>query len=185
MIAVGACLPERILTNAELEKMLGRDEGWILRRTGIRERRLAADNEFTSDLALRAAEHALRKANLRGDQIDLIIVATSTPDRMVPATACLLQAKLGVRRAVAFDIKAGGSGFLHALEIGRQFVMTHAVERVVVIAAEKLSAIVDWCDPITCVLFGDGAGAVVLEHRPNCAGLLVSSLGCDGNGANL
>jgi 3-oxoacyl-[acyl-carrier-protein] synthase III len=182
---VGACLPERVLTNAELGEKLGKDDNWILTRTGIRERRFAADNEFTSDLALRAAERALRRANPRGDRIDLIIVATSTPDMMFPATACLVQARLGARRAAAFDLKAGGSGFLCALEIGRQFVMTHAVERVLVIGAEKLSAVVDWCDPDTCVLFGDGAGAIVLEHRPNSSGLLVSSLGSDGHGAKL
>jgi 3-oxoacyl-[acyl-carrier-protein] synthase-3 len=186
VIGVGACLPERVLTNAELGEKLGKDAGWILARTGIRERRLAADNEFTSDLAVRAAEQALRKANLRGDQVDLIIVATSTPDMMFPATACLVQAKLGARRAAAFDLKAGASGFLYALEIGRQFVMTHAVERVLIIGAEKLSAVVDWCDPDTCVLFGDGAGAIVLEHRPNSIGLLLaSSLGSDGYAANL
>ena len=182
---VGSCLPERVLTNAELGKMVGEDGSWILARTGIRERRLAADYEFTSHLATEAARRALRNAGLGGDQMDLIVLATNTPDMHFPATACLVQAKLGAHRAAAFDMKAAGAGFLHALEIGHQFVMTCALERVLVIGAEKLSAVVDWRDCDTCVLFGDGAGAAVLEHLPGTGGLLASCLGSDGGQANL
>ncbi len=182
---VGSCLPERVLTNAELGKRVGEDGSWILARTGIRERRLAADDEFTSHLATEAARRALRNAGLGGDQMDLIVLATNTPDMHFPATACLVQAKLGAHRAAAFDMKAAGAGFLHALEIGRQFVMTYALERVLVIGAEKLSAVVDWRDCDTCVLFGDGAGAAVLEHLPGISGLLASCLGSDGGQANL
>lgn len=183
--AVGSCLPERVLTNAELGKMVGEDGNWILARTGIRERRLAAENEFTSHLAAEAAQRALRNAGLGGDQIDLIVVATSTPDMLFPATACLVQAKLGARGVPAFDMRAAGAGFLHALETGRQFVATHAAERVLVVGAEKLSAVVDWCNRDTCVLFGDGAGAAVLEHRTGISGVLASCLGSDGGQANL
>jgi 3-oxoacyl-[acyl-carrier-protein] synthase-3 len=183
--AVGSCLPERVLTNAEVGKMVGEDESWILALTGIRERRLAGDNEFTSHLASEAARRALRNAGLGGDQIDLIVLATNTPDMHFPATACLVQAKLGAHRAAAFDLRAGGAGFLHALEIGRQFVMTYALERVLVIGAEKLSAVVDWRDCDTCVLFGDGAGAAVLEHFPGTRGVLASCLGSNGDQADL
>ena len=165
--------------------MIGKDAGWIDVRTGIRERRFAAQNEFTSDLAIRAAREALKKANLRAEQVDMIIVATCTPDMVFPSTACLVQAKLGARRVAAFDVKAGGAGFLHAMEIGCQFVMTYTHERVLVIGAEKLSSIIDWRDEETCVLFGDGAGAVVLEHCPGSNGLLISGLGSDGRYADL
>ena len=178
--AVASYLPERVLTNAEVGKGFGDDGEWILPCTGIRERRIAAENEFTSDLAAQAALRALRRANLCAKDLDLILVATNTPDMLFPATACLVQARIGARHCPAIDLKAGGAGFLYALEIGQQFIASHACETVLFIGAEKLSAILDWRDRDTCVLFGDGAGAAILQHQPRSAGLLVSSLGSDG-----
>jgi 3-oxoacyl-[acyl-carrier-protein] synthase-3 len=164
---------------------IGEDSEWILSRTGIRERRIAAENEFTSDLAAQAALLALRKANLCAKELDLIIVATNTADMPFPATACLVQAKIGAGHCPALDLKAGGSGFLYALEIGGRFISSYTYETVLVIGAEKLSNIVDWRDRDTCILFGDGAGAVVLQHNPRSAGLLVTRLGSDGTKCDL
>lgn len=183
--AVASCLPERVLTNAEVGGRMGEDGAWILPRTGIRERRIAAENESTSDLAARATLSALRKANLAPTDLDLILVATNTPDMLFPATACLVQAKAGARHCPAIDLKAGGAGFLNALEIGRQFIASRACETVLVVGAEKLSTVLDWRDRATCVLFGDGAGAAILQHRPDSAGLLVSSLGSNGSWSEL
>ena len=181
---LGAYLPPRVLTNSELAQRLGVTEEWILTRTGIRERRIA-ENECTSDLGTQAALRAMKSAGVAADQIDLIIVATNTPDMMFPATACLVQSKIGVRKAAAFDIKGAGSGFLHALEVGHQFVASHARNTVLVIGAEKLSAMVDWQDPNTCILFGDGAGAAILQNVPGRQGLLTTCLGCHGGKAEL
>lgn len=185
VVSVASCLPERVLTNADVGRRIGEAGDWILPRTGIRERRIAAGNEFTSDLAAQAARLALDRANLSGADVDLILVATSTPDMMFPATACLVQSKIGTGHCGALDLKAGGAGFLYALEIGSQFVATHTCETVLVVGAEKLSAVVDWSDRDTCVLFGDGAGAAILQHRPGSAGVLVSCLGCDGRKSGL
>lgn len=178
--AVASYQPERVLTNADVGKKIGDDGEWILPSTGIRERRIAAENEFTSDLAAQAALRALHKANLCAKDLDLILVATNTPDMMFPATACLVQAKLGARQCPALDLKAGGAGFLYALEIGGQFIASRTFDTVLVIGAEKLSTILDWRDRDTCVLFGDGAGAAILQHCSRSTGLLVSSLGSDG-----
>jgi 3-oxoacyl-[acyl-carrier-protein] synthase-3 len=156
IISVGSYVPERILTNAELEKMVDTTDEWITSRTGIKERHLAAENEFTSDMAAAAAQRAMDKAGITADQIDLIIVATITPDMLFPSTAALVQNKLGARKAAAFDIEAACSGFIYALEIGQQFIMTRTYETVLVIGAERLSSIVNWKDRNTCVLFGDG-----------------------------
>lgn len=183
--AVGSYLPERILTNAELEKMVNTTDEWITTRTGIKERRIAAPDEFTSDMAAKAARRALDKANLSAEQVDLIIVATITPDMPFPATACLVQQKLGAYRSAAFDLEAACSGFIYALEVGQQFIMSRTYDAVLVIGAEKLSSIVDWTDRNTCVLFGDGAGAAVLQSRPNAHGLLTACMGADGNKASL
>lgn len=182
---IGSHLPARVLTNADLEKMVETSNEWILARTGIRERRLAGDNEFTSDMAAAAAQKAMRMAGVTAAQIDLIIVATITPDMPFPSTACLVQRKLGARRAAAFDIEAACSGFIYALEIGQQFIMSHTCETVLVIGAEKLSTIVDWSDRNTCVLFGDGAGAAILQNRINSHGLLTAVMGADGDNADL
>jgi len=182
---VGSYVPAKILTNADLEKMVETTDEWIIERTGIKERRLAAGDEFTSDLAARAAERAMKMAGVTAAQLDLIIVATITPDMPFPNTACLVQHKIGARRAAAFDIEAACSGFIHALEVGQQFIMSRTYDTVLVIGAEKLSSITDWKDRNTCVLFGDGAGAVVLQNRPNSHGLLTAVMGADGGCADL
>jgi 3-oxoacyl-[acyl-carrier-protein] synthase-3 len=182
---VGSYLPAKILTNAHLEKMVDTSDEWIVTRTGIQSRRLAAKDEFTSDLAAHAAQRAMKKAGVTADQIDLIIVATITPDMPFPATACIVQQKIGAHRAAAFDLEAACSGFIYGLEIGQQFIMSRTYDTVLVIGAEKLSSIVDWTDRNTCVLFGDGAGAAVLQSRPNSHGLLTAVMGADGSKGNL
>ena len=183
--AVGAYVPEKILTNHDLEKMVDTSDEWIRSRTGIEARRVAAPDEFTSDIAAKAAKIALERANISPEQIDLIIVATITPDMPFPSTACLVQQKLGAFRAAAFDIEAACSGFIFALEIGQQFIMSRTYNTVLVIGAEKLSSIINWKDRNTCVLFGDGAGAAVLQNRPNTHGLLTACMGSDGTRADL
>src|SRR5277367_6906169 len=178
---VGSYVPEKILTNAELEKMVDTSDEWITSRTGIKERRIAAANEFTSDMAAKAAQRAMKMAGVTAGQIDLIIVATLTPDMQFPSTACLVQRKIGAVRAAAFDIEAACSGFIYALEIGQQFILSRSYETILVVGAEKLSSIVNWKDRNTCVLFGDGAGAVILQNRPGSRGILACDLGSDGS----
>jgi 3-oxoacyl-[acyl-carrier-protein] synthase-3 len=182
---VGSYLPAKILTNAQLEKMVDTSDEWITTRTGIKSRRQAAKDEFTSDMAAHAARRAMKMAGVTADQIDLIIVATITPDMPFPATACLVQQKIGARRAAAFDVEAACSGFIYALEIGQQFIMSRTLDTVLVIGAEKLSSITDWTDRNTCVLFGDGAGAAILQSRPGSHGLLTAVMGADGAKSNL
>jgi 3-oxoacyl-[acyl-carrier-protein] synthase-3 len=182
---VGSYVPARVLTNAELEKMVDTSDEWITTRTGIKERRQAARNEFTSDMAVKAAQRAMKMAGVTAEQIDLIIVATITPDMPFPATACLVQQKIGARRVPAFDLEAACSGFIYGLEIGQQFIMSRTHDTVLVIGAEKLSSIVNWQDRNTCVLFGDGAGAAILQNRLNSHGLLTAVMGADGGKADL
>jgi 3-oxoacyl-[acyl-carrier-protein] synthase-3 len=182
---VGSYLPSKILANADLEKMVDTSDEWITTRTGIKERRIAAPDEFTSDLGAIAAQRAMKKAGVTADQIDLIIVATITPDMPFPSTACLVQQKIGAKRAAAFDLEAACSGFIYALEIAQQFIMSRTYDTVLVIGAEKLSSIIDWKDRNTCVLFGDGAGAAVLQSRPSSHGLLTAVMGADGDKADL
>ena len=182
---VGSYVPERILTNAELEKIVDTTDEWITTRTGIKARRIAAADEYTSDLATKAAQRAMEKAGVTADQIDLIIVATITPDMPFPSTACLVQRKIGAKRAAAFDLEAACSGFIYALEIAQQFIMSRTYKTVLVIGAEKLSSITDWTDRNTCVLFGDGAGAAILQNRPNAHGLLTAVMGADGEKSDL
>jgi 3-oxoacyl-[acyl-carrier-protein] synthase-3 len=158
---------------------------WITTRTGIKQRRIAAPGEFTSNMAAKAAQRAMEKGGITPEQIDLIIVATITPDMPFPATACLVQQQIGAYRAAAFDIEAACSGFIYAMEIGQQFITSRTYDTVLVIGAEKLSSIVDWTDRNTCVLFGDGAGAAILQSRPNSHGLLTACMGADGNKADL
>ncbi len=177
---VGSYVPSRVLTNADLQRMVNTSDEWITTRTGIKERRLAAPDEATSDLAAKAAVKAMASAQITADQVDLIIVATVTPDMLFPSTACLVQEKIGAKRAAAFDIEAACSGFIYGLEIGQQFIMSRTFDTVLVIAADKLSAIVDWTDRNTCVLFGDGAGAAVLQNLPHSHGLLTAFMGADG-----
>ncbi|MGB0420839.1 MAG: beta-ketoacyl-ACP synthase III [Limisphaerales bacterium] len=185
IVSVGSYVPDRCMTNADLEKLVDTTDEWITTRTGIRERRIAAEDQFTSDLAAEAATKALKKANISADSIDLIIVATITPDMPFPSTACLVQQKIGATRAAAFDLEAACSGFIYALEVAQQFIMSRTYDTVLVIGAEKLSSIVDWQDRNTCVLFGDGAGAVVLQNRPESHGLLTACMGADGGKASL
>ena len=182
---VGSYVPARVLTNAELEKMVSTSDDWITSRTGIKERHIAAADEFTSDLAAHAARRAMANAGVTPDQIDLIIVASITPDMPFPSTACLVQQKIGAFRAAGFDLEAACAGFIYALEVGQQFIMSRTYDTVMVIGAEKLSAIVDWQDRNTCVLFGDGAGAAILQNRPNSHGLLTAVMGADGSKAGL
>ncbi len=182
---VGSYVPSRILTNDELSRMVDTNDEWITTRTGIRERRIAAADEATSDLAAKAAVRALEFANVTADQVDLIIVATITPDMLFPSVACLVQERIGARKAAAFDLEAACSGFIYALEVGQQFIMSHTYDTVLVIGAEKLSSIIDWTDRNTCVLFGDGAGAVVLQSRPRSHGLLTACMGADGSKAGI
>jgi 3-oxoacyl-[acyl-carrier-protein] synthase-3 len=182
---IGSYVPEKILTNADLEKMVDTSDEWITTRTGIKQRRISAKDEFTSDMAAKAAQRAMKMAGVIADQIDLVIVATITPDMPFPATACLVQKKIGAKSAAAFDLEAACSGFIYGLEIGQQFIMSRTYDTVLVIGAEKLSAITDWQDRNTCVLFGDGAGAAVLQNRENSHGLLTAVMGADGSKADL
>ena len=182
---VGSYVPARVLTNYELEKKVDTTDEWITSRTGIKERRIAAKDEFTSDMAAKAAQRAMKMAGITGEQVDLIIVATITPDMPFPSTACLVQQKIGANRAAAFDLEAACSGFIYGLEIAQQFIMSRTYDTVLVIGAEKLSTIVDWEDRNTCVLFGDGAGAVVMQSRAHSHGLLTAVMGADGSKANL
>jgi 3-oxoacyl-[acyl-carrier-protein] synthase-3 len=182
---VGSYVPDRIITNADLEKMVDTTDEWIVSRTGIKQRRVAATDQYTSDLASNAALRAMKRSGVKPEEIDLIIVATITPDMPFPSTACLVQQKIGAYRAAAFDIEAACSGFIYGLEIGQQFIMSRTYNTVLVIGAEKLSSIVNWTDRNTCVLFGDGAGAAILQNRPGAHGLLTAFMGADGQKADL
>ena len=162
----GAFLPEQILTNTELSKRVDTSDEWIRERTGIRERHIASEGELTSDLAMRAAQAALKDADLTPADIDLIVVATTTPDLTFPATAAIVQAKLGMGESAAFDIQAVCTGFIYALSTAEKFLLSGQHKRALVIGAETFSRILDWEDRATCVLFGDGAGAFVLEALP-------------------
>ena len=181
---VGASIPERILTNHDLEQMVETSDEWITERTGIKERRIARDDQPTSDLAAEAATNALQEAGCRPEDLDLIICATISGDVQLPATACYVQDAIGAT-APAFDISAACTGFIYGLAIGSQFIQTGACNNVLVIGAEKLSAFTDWTDRATCVLFGDGAGAALLRPCPPDRGLLEFELGTDGKGAEL
>jgi 3-oxoacyl-[acyl-carrier-protein] synthase III len=180
IVGIGKYLPERVLTNADLERMVETSDEWIIERTGIRERRIAGDNETTATMGAAAAKMALDTAGLRADQIDLIICATLSPDGMFPASASLIQDTLGARNAGAFDVNAACNGFVVALATGAQFINSGAYERVIVVGAEAVSRIIDWSDRGTCILFGDGAGAVVLE-KSESGGALSFVLKSDGS----
>ena len=184
IIGVGEYLPKKILTNADLEKMVDTSDEWITTRTGIKERRLASDDEATSDLALKAAKEALKDAHLAAEDLDLIIVATITPDMPFPSVASILQNALSAKKAAAFDVSAACAGFVYGLSIAQQFIACGAYKNALVIGAEKLSSITDWKDRNTCVLFGDGAGACVLGEVKN-GGIVATYLGCDGSNLGL
>lgn len=176
----GHHLPKRVLTNADLEKMVDTSDQWIRERTGISTRYLVEDGETTCDLAEQASRKAMQAAGVGADDIDLVIVATTTPDRVFPSTACLLQKRLGIHGGPAFDIQAVCTGFVYALGVADKFFRAGSSRRALVVGAETLSKIIDWTDRTTCVLFGDGAGAVVLEAS-DTPGLLSTHLHADGD----
>ncbi|CAH0122107.1 3-oxoacyl-[acyl-carrier-protein] synthase 3 protein 1 [Paenibacillus sp. CECT 9249] len=178
-------MPDRVLTNADLEKMVDTNDEWIVSRTGMKERRIAAPDQATSDLAFHAAQAALRSAGITAEQLDLIIVATITPDMAFPSTACILQDRLGAKKAAAFDLSAACSGFIYGLATANNFIATGMYEYVLVIGADCLSRITDYTDRNTCVLFGDGAGAAVLGAVPEGRGFRSFELGADGSGGEL
>lgn len=184
IIGTGSYLPAKVLTNADLAGTVDTSDEWILQRTGIRERHIAADNENASDLALQASRRALEMAGIAADQLDLIIVATTTPDMVFPSTACILQSKLGVKNMPAFDVQAVCSGFVYALNTADLYIKSGQYEHILVVGAEVYSRILDWSDRGTCVLFGDGAGAVVLK-RSDTPGILASRLHADGSHADI
>lgn len=184
IISSGAYLPKKILTNLDLEKMVETSDEWITTRTGIKERRIALKTEATSDLASNAAKLALKNANISAQDIDLIIVATITPDMLFPATACFVQRNIGAKNAVCFDVSAACSGFVYAMTIAQQFIARNVYKNALVIGAEKLSAITDWHDRNTCVLFGDGAGAVLMGQT-NQGKIISTYLGTDASAAEL
>ncbi|MDD4516886.1 MAG: ketoacyl-ACP synthase III [Limnochordia bacterium] len=185
ILGTGRFVPERVLTNEDLEKMVDTSDEWITTRTGIKERRIAEPEQASSDLAILAARAALEDANIRADQLDLVIVATVTPDHAFPSTASILQNKLGATKAAAYDLAAGCSGFVYGLTAAATMIEARAMNHVLVVGVETLSKIVDWTDRSTCVLFGDGAGAAVLGPVPEGYGILSSVLGSDGSGAEL
>ncbi len=181
IIGTGSYLPEKILTNEDLSKIVETSDEWITSRTGIRERRMAAPDEHTSDMAAKAALKAMEQAQISAAEIDLILVATATPDMLFPATACFVQKKIGATKAACLDISAACAGFLFGVDIAHQFITAHTYDTVLVIGAEKLTSITNWTDRNTCVLFGDGAGAAVLRHRGGTHGVISTHIGSDGN----
>jgi 3-oxoacyl-[acyl-carrier-protein] synthase-3 len=180
IIGTGSYVPEKILTNAELSRMVDTTDEWITTRTGIKERRIAAKDEFTSDMATKAALKAIEQANITAAEIDLILVATATPDMLFPATACFVQKNIGATNAACLDISAACAGFLFGVQIAQQFITSHTHDTVLVIGADKLTSITNWTDRNTCVLFGDGAGAAILRHRGGAHGVISTHIGSDG-----
>ncbi|WML49572.1 beta-ketoacyl-ACP synthase III [Neobacillus sp. PS3-34] len=182
IIGIGRYLPEKILTNADLEKIVDTSDEWIRTRTGIEERRIAADDVNTSDMAYGAAKKAIENAGISATDLDMILVATVTPDRPFPTVACMLQEKLGAVNAAAMDISAACAGFMYGIVTAKQFIESGVYKNVLVIGVEKLSKITDWDDRNTAVLFGDGAGAVVVGNVSEGRGILSFELGADGTG---
>jgi 3-oxoacyl-[acyl-carrier-protein] synthase-3 len=185
IIGLGAYLPKKILSNQDLEKMVDTSDEWITSRTGMKERRIAADNEFTSDMGYEAAKRALEDSGLKGDEIDLILVATLTPDYVFPSTACLIQERLGAVNAAAMDMQAACTGYIYALSTAKAYVESEIYQNILIIAAEKLSSIVNYEDRNTCVLFGDGASACVVSSKGAGFAIENVSLGCDGQQSEL
>jgi 3-oxoacyl-[acyl-carrier-protein] synthase-3 len=180
IIGTGSYVPEKILTNEELSRMVDTSDEWITTRTGIKQRRIAAKDEHTSDMAAKAALQAIEQAKISLAEIDLILVATATPDMLFPATACFVQKKIGATNAACLDISAACAGFLFGVEIAQQFITSHTYDTVLVIGADKLTAITNWSDRNTCILFGDGAGAAILRHRGGSHGVISTHIGSDG-----
>ncbi|ETT63171.1 MULTISPECIES: beta-ketoacyl-ACP synthase III [Paenibacillus] len=185
IIGTGKYVPERILTNSDLEKIVETNDEWIVSRTGIRERHIAAPEQATSDLAYEAALKALESAGMKAEELDLIIVATVTPDSAFPSTACILQDKLGAKNAAAFDLSAACSGFVYSLATATGFIQNGMYNNALVIGADTLSRITDYTDRNTCVLFGDGAGAVIVGEVPEGRGFQSFDLGAEGSGGSL
>ncbi|MBA1333816.1 MAG: 3-oxoacyl-[acyl-carrier-protein] synthase, KASIII [Firmicutes bacterium] len=180
IVGTGSCLPERILTNSDLEKIVDTSDEWITTRTGIKERRISDDKTATSDLATCAALRAMESAGVVAEDIDLIIVGTVTPDMAFPSTACIVQDNIGAVNAAAFDLEAACTGFIYGLSVGEKFISTGQAKTVLVIGAETLSKICNWEDRNTCVLFGDGAGAAVLREVEEGSGIMSTVLGAEG-----
>ncbi|MEH7492661.1 beta-ketoacyl-ACP synthase III [Neobacillus sp. 3P2-tot-E-2] len=183
IVGIGRYLPEKIVTNADLEKIMDTSDEWIRTRTGIEERRIADDNTNTSDMGFEAAQKAIQNAGITPEDIDLILVATVTPDQPFPSVACMLQERLGAKKAAAMDVSAACAGFMYGIITGKQFVESGAYKHVLVVGVEKLSRITDWNDRNTAVLFGDGAGAVIVGEVSEGRGILSFELGADGTGS--
>ncbi|MFD2443181.1 beta-ketoacyl-ACP synthase III [Bacillus sp. CGMCC 1.16607] len=182
IVGIGRYLPEKVVTNFDLEKMMDTSDEWIRTRTGIEERRIASDDMNTSDMAYEAAMKAIENAKISSSEIDMILVATVTPDQPFPSVACMIQDRLGAKKAAAMDISAACSGFMYGMVTGKQFIESGTYKYVLVIGVEKLSKITDWNDRNTAVLFGDGAGAVILGEVSEGRGILSFELGADGSG---
>ncbi len=181
IIGTGSYAPEKILTNDDLARIVDTSDEWITTRTGIKQRRIGAKDELTSDMAAKAALRALEQAQVPASEVELLIVATATPDMVFPATACFVQKKIGASNAACLDVSAACAGFLFAVEIAQQFITSQTYDTVLVIGADKLTAITNWTDRNTCVLFGDGAGAALLGHRDGTAhGVISTYMGSDG-----
>lgn len=185
IVSTGSYIPEKVLTNKDLEQMVDTSDEWISTRTGIRRRHIASEDEAASNLAYEASIRALEKGGISAQDLDMIIVTTITPDMLFPATACILQDKLGVKDIPAFDLEAACSGFLYGLSIAAQFISTGAYRTILVVASEALSKITDWQDRNTCVIFADGAGAAILRPSQDGQGIISTYLGADGGGADL
>jgi 3-oxoacyl-[acyl-carrier-protein] synthase-3 len=181
IISTGSYVPEKVVTNFDLEKMVDTSDDWIVERTGIRERRIVGDGQAASDLAYEASKVAVDSAGLKADDIDLIIVATVTGDMPFPSTACILQNKLGAKNAFGFDINAACSGFLYGLYVADSFIKSGVHKRILIVGTEVLSKITDWNDRTTCVLFGDGAGAVIIESTDEDRGIVSMHVNSDGS----
>ena len=182
IVGMGVCLPEKVLTNADLTRMIDTNDEWIRERTGIKERRIAEDSQAASDLGVIAAQRALKAAGILADEVDLIIVATATADMQFPSTACIIQEQLGLKNTPAFDVTAGCTGFIYALTIANQFIASGFYRTVLVVGTEVLSKVTNWKDRETCILLADGAGAVVLRPAAPGCGILSLKLGADGAG---
>ncbi|MGD0282055.1 MAG: beta-ketoacyl-ACP synthase III [Dissulfurispiraceae bacterium] len=185
IIATGSYAPEKVMTNSDLEKIVATTDEWITERTGIKERRIAGEKQATSDLALEASKNALKYGNIKAKELDLIIVATVTSDMLLPSTACILQHRLDAKKAAAFDINAACSGFIYGLAVANSFIQSGQYKKILLVGAETLSRITDWEDRNTCVLFGDGAGAVILEAVTGDNGILSTHLHADGSMSDL
>lgn len=184
IIGTGSFLPEKVLTNTDLEKMVDTSDEWITTRTGIKERRIAREDEALSDLAVEASKNAIQMAQIKPEEIDLILVATVTMDQPIPATACFVQDRIGAKNAAAFDFQAGCTGFVYGLSIADQYIKNRTFKTILLIGGEVLSKILDWKDRSTCVLFGDGCGAVILRGEKGNKGILSTAIHADGSMAD-